>query len=164
MISKVFEESREEIERILNEETIGYLGLSVDDTPLVVPLNYVYIEGKILFHCALTGKKLEYIRRNDSVCFTVARQSGTIEQHEENNPCLIHSESVMCFGNARIIEELPERHNALNIFNKRFIPDADEVSLKRTKHCLVVEIKINMMTGRREVNQKRNYWEYRFSG
>ena len=47
--------SRTEMERILREEAIGYLGLSVDGRPYVVPLNYCYLEGKILFHCALTG-------------------------------------------------------------------------------------------------------------
>lgn len=76
MSPKDFIESREEIEGILKQETIGYLGLAKDGMPSVVPLNYGYIEGKIIFHSALTGKKLDYIRANPQVCFTVGRQSG----------------------------------------------------------------------------------------
>ena len=166
---KEFQESREEMEKILSEETIGYLGLSLDDTPYVVPLNYAYIEGRILFHCALKGKKLEYLKRNKFVCFTVARQSGAIAQHEGEKTCHTDSASVMCFGNARIIEDIPERHKALNTFNKCFRPNSDEIALERTKSCYVVEIKINKMTGRRETNRedkKRTYtyWQYVFDG
>jgi nitroimidazol reductase NimA-like FMN-containing flavoprotein (pyridoxamine 5'-phosphate oxidase superfamily) len=151
------------MEKILHEEVLGYLGLSLDDTPYVVPLNYAYTEGKILFHCALKGKKLDYLERNKTVCFTVARQRDTIEQHEEKDPCHIDSESVICFGNARIIEDIPERHKALNTFNERFDPGSDEISLKRTKGCYVVEIKINEMTGRQDKNQKCTYWRHRFT-
>lgn len=167
MITKEFTESRDEMEKILSEESLGYLGLSIDDSPYVVPMNYAYINGKILFHCALKGKKLDYMKRNKFVCFTVARQSGAIEQHEGKKPCHTNSDSVMCFGNARIIEEITERHNALNAFTKCFRPDSEEITVKRTKRCYVVEIKINEMTGRQETNQegkKRTYtyWQYKF--
>ena len=64
MSAKQFHESREEMERILREENLGYLGLSLDGMPYVVPLNYVYVEGKIVFHCALAGKKLDYLKAN----------------------------------------------------------------------------------------------------
>ncbi len=49
MPSKKFSESREEMERILREERLGFLGLALDGMPYVVPLNYAYVEGKIIF-------------------------------------------------------------------------------------------------------------------
>jgi nitroimidazol reductase NimA-like FMN-containing flavoprotein (pyridoxamine 5'-phosphate oxidase superfamily) len=167
MKPKKFKESRKEIERMLAEESIGYLGLSLDGTPYVVPLNYAYVEGKILFHCALKGKKLDYLKKNKSVCFTVARQSGIIEQHEGEKPCHTDSASVMCFGEARIIEDISERHKALNTFKKCFEPNSDQITLERAKSCYAVEIRINEMTGRQETNLecKKNsftYWQYRF--
>jgi nitroimidazol reductase NimA-like FMN-containing flavoprotein (pyridoxamine 5'-phosphate oxidase superfamily) len=160
--SKNFQESKDVIEKVLYEENLGYLGVSLDDKPLVVPLNYVYTEGKILFHCALEGKKLDTIRKNDEVCFTVARQMGTVEQHENNDPCHVDSASVMCFGKAKVIENLVERQKALNIFNKRFDPDAEEISLESTKNCMAVEIQINEMTARQEYNQECTYWRFEF--
>ena len=42
-----FLESRYEMERLLQEEKVGYLGLSLDEKPYVVPLNYHYSEGRI---------------------------------------------------------------------------------------------------------------------
>lgn len=126
MSPREFETSRTEMEQILQEETIGYLGLSVDGQPYVVPLNYCYLEGKILFHCALTGMKLDYLQANPQVCFTVGRQSGQVRRHAEGDPCHIDSESVICYGRARIIKDLEERKTALDAFNRCFRSDADE--------------------------------------
>ena len=162
MQSREFIESRPEMEKLLREETIGCLGLSVDDHPYVVPLNYAYVDGRILFHCAMTGKKLDYVKRNQQVCFTVGRQFGEIRRHAEGDPCHVDSDSVICFGRARVIEGLEERKKALDTFNHCFQPDAKEISLKAAEKCCAVEIKITEMTGRRERERKRTYWRYSF--
>jgi len=136
----------------------------MDGKSYVVPLNYGYVDGKILFHCALTGKKLDYLRANPQVCFTVGRQSGEIRRHAGGNPCHIDSESVICYGTARVIEDPEERKAALNTFNRCFNPDAEEITLERGLGCAAVEITISEMTGRRErqQDQKRTYWRYTF--
>jgi nitroimidazol reductase NimA-like FMN-containing flavoprotein (pyridoxamine 5'-phosphate oxidase superfamily) len=164
MASREFIESRLEMEKLLREEVIGYLGLSMDGESYVVPLNYGYVDGKILFHCALTGKKLDYLRANPQVCFTVGRQSGEVRRHAGGNPCHIDSESVICFGTARVIEDPQERKAALNAFNRCFNPDAEEITLERALGCAAVEIAISEMTGRREQQEdrKRTYWRYTF--
>ena len=53
MAEAQFIESRTEIEEILGQEQLGYLGLLYQGTPYVVPLNYAYRNGRILFHGAL---------------------------------------------------------------------------------------------------------------
>jgi nitroimidazol reductase NimA-like FMN-containing flavoprotein (pyridoxamine 5'-phosphate oxidase superfamily) len=105
MTLREFIESREEMEKLLREEVVGYLGLSMDGKPYVVPLNYGYADGKILFHCALTGKKLDYLRANPHVCFTVGRQAGEVRRHA-GDPCHVDSDSVICYGKARVVEDL----------------------------------------------------------
>ena len=162
MTSREFIASREEMESILREETIGYLGLSMDGQPYVVPLNYGYVEGKILFHCALTGKKLDYLQANPQVCFTVGRQVGPVRRHAEGDPCHVDNDSVICYGNARIIENLQERKAVLDAFNHCLRPDAEEISLDAAAKCCAVEIKITIMTGRQEREQKRSYWRFSF--
>ena len=162
MPSEKFIESREEMEKLLHEETIGYLGLSVDGNPYVVPLNYAYIEGRIVFHCAMTGKKLDYLKANPQVCFSVGRQSGEVRRHAEGTPCHVDSDSVICYGKARIIEDPEERKEALDSFNRSFQADAEAISLETAVKCCAVEIEITEMTGRQERERKRTYWRYRF--
>ena len=157
-----FIESREEMEKMLREEDTGYLGLSLDGKPYVVPLNYHYADGKILFHCALKGRKLDYIKANPEVCFAIGRQPGAVRDHEGGNPCHVDSDSVICYGKARILEELTERKAALNAFNRRFKSDAEDVSDERAVKCCAVEIRITEMTGRQERERKRTCWRFTF--
>ncbi len=162
MTAREFVESREEMEKILNEEVIGYLGLSMDGQVYVVPLNHSYVEGRILFHCALTGQKLDYLKANPQVCFTVGRQAGQVRRHAEGDPCHVDNDSVICYGEARIIEDLEERKQALDTFNRGFDADAEGISLEAAAKCCAVEIKIATMTGRQERESKRIYWQYSF--
>jgi nitroimidazol reductase NimA-like FMN-containing flavoprotein (pyridoxamine 5'-phosphate oxidase superfamily) len=157
-----FIESREEMEKLLREEEIGYLGLSREGKPYVVPLNYHYSDGKIYFHCGLKGKKLGCMKANPQVCFTVARQLGEVREHAGGNPCHVDSDSVICYGRARMIEDFDERNKALNAFNRRFRPEAADVSLERVRVCGFVEIAISEMTGRQERERKRTCWRYVF--
>ena len=39
-----------------------------------VPLSFVYADGKIYFHAALSGHKLDAIKNNDKVSFCVVSQ------------------------------------------------------------------------------------------
>lgn len=163
MAERKFTESRREMETILLEETIGYLGMSAKDEPYVVPLNYGYADGRILFHCALAGEKIEHLRANPRVCFTVGRQEGNIRRHAEGDPCHTNNDSVICRGNARIIEDQEERALALNEFNRCFQADADAIPAADVAKCLAVEIEIVEMTGRQERDGERVYWRHTFA-
>ncbi len=65
------ETDKKRMEGILRGEKAGYLGLSIDGNPYVVPLNYGYVDGRIVFHCALTGRKLDGLLADPRVCLTV---------------------------------------------------------------------------------------------
>jgi uncharacterized protein len=161
MDEPVFIESRAEMEQILREEVLGYLGLAGEEQPYVVPLNYAYAAGKILFHCALTGQKLDAIRRNPRVCFTVGRQTGEVRDHA-GAPCHVDSDSVICYGRARLLNDPVERAAALNAFNRRFRPEAPNILRDRVEQCMAVEITIAEMTGRQERDRHRTYWRASF--
>jgi nitroimidazol reductase NimA-like FMN-containing flavoprotein (pyridoxamine 5'-phosphate oxidase superfamily) len=161
---KKFIESRDEMESILREETLGYLGLSVNGSPYVVPLSYAYVEGKILFHCALTGKKLDYLKANPQVCFSVSRQSGKVVRHPQGAQCQSDHDSVICYGVARIVENVEERKSVLETFNRCLQPGAAEITLEAASKCCAVEIKIVEMTGRQQRGLKHTYWRYCFNG
>jgi len=72
MQSRDFNESRQEMEELLREETIGYLGLSMDDAPYVVPLNYMTIR---LTHHTLVAELL-YTQAGDGQTARVLGSDG----------------------------------------------------------------------------------------
>ncbi len=152
-----------EMEKILKAETLGFLGLAKDDMPYIVPLTYAYRRGGILFHCALTGKKLDYLRANPRVCFTVGKQFGRIVRHPQGAQCRSRLESVICYGNAHVIDGMEERWKALNVFNRRLQPLAKKIPREAVSRCFAVEIQIERMTGRRKwEGTSWNNWQYDF--
>jgi nitroimidazol reductase NimA-like FMN-containing flavoprotein (pyridoxamine 5'-phosphate oxidase superfamily) len=94
----------------------------------------------------------------------VARQLTEVERHSYDTACHLDSDSVMCFGAARIIEDLDERAAALNEFNRAFVPDSPDIPPKRVEGCCVVEISIEEMTGRRERSKDTGctFWREQF--
>jgi nitroimidazol reductase NimA-like FMN-containing flavoprotein (pyridoxamine 5'-phosphate oxidase superfamily) len=87
--------------------------LTANGRPYVVPLNYAYAAGRIVFHCALTGWKLDAIRADPHVYFTAGRQPGAVRDHAGGPPCRVDSDSAICFGQARILENVAERETVL---------------------------------------------------
>lgn len=64
--------SDEESIRILKTATAGTLALLGDeDYPYAVPLSYVYNDGRLYFHSALNGHKIDAIRKYDKASFCV---------------------------------------------------------------------------------------------
>jgi len=162
MEDQSFIESREAIEKLLQEEEVGYLGLAEGGKPYVVPVNYHYTDGKIIFHCGFKGKKINYLKANPQVCFTVGRQPGWVREHAGGDPCHVDSDSVICYGTARVMEDLHERKLAMEAYRRRFRPGAGETTLEKMVNCCVVEISVSEMTGRQERERKRTYWRYVF--
>lgn len=144
----------EESEQILREARTAMLGLSGDDGyPYVVPVNYAYVDGKIYFHGAKTGHKIDAIMRNDKVSLCVV-------QHDELVPeeLTTYFRSVTVFGRARILENDAEKLAAAQKFGMRFYPDKDKVD-NEIRHewdaLCVVEITPEHITGKEAIELVR---------
>jgi len=148
------------MEQVLCSEVVGHLGMASGDEPYVVPINYVYLEGKIVMHCALAGKKLQMIRRNPSVCFVVSRQEGSATPHDANQ-CDMPFESVICYGTARIVNDLEERVELLNQFQRRYdTPEKqrEPITAERAQRCGAIVIEVESMTGRKHPGKHWFAW------
>ena len=139
----------EETEALLKRLPVGHLGLSKDGQPYVVPLHYIYQDGKIYFHCKRTGRKLDYIQANPRVCFEA---SDFVSLILGPTACDYATEytSVIVYGRARIIEDDAEKLRVLTGLARKYAtPVADrpmaEHEVQRTR---AVEITVVEMTGK----------------
>ena len=142
---------RREMEAILNEVEVGCLAtVGPDGQPYVTPVNCVYHEGKIVFHCAPQGRKLDNISAEPRVCFE-AHEMMEIVHGDKGCGCSTRYRSVLAFGRARILTDLDEKRAALVTLTARyargrpFDPPTDE----RVARTGVVEIVVEDMTGKR---------------
>lgn len=107
-----------EILRILDNAKILHLGMVDGDEPYVLPMNYGYtmVDGKLTLylHGATKGRKLDVIRANPKVCFSL---ESDVEQFEGKVACQYGTAytSVMGRGTARIIEDVEEKKAGMSV-------------------------------------------------
>jgi nitroimidazol reductase NimA-like FMN-containing flavoprotein (pyridoxamine 5'-phosphate oxidase superfamily) len=110
-----------QIKAILDTAGVLHLGLSVNDEPYVVPMNYGYTmeNGKLVLylHSALRGKKLDMLRANPRVFFEMDCDRVPFEGKLPCQYGLAYS-SVMGRGTARIVEDVEEKKRAMTILMK----------------------------------------------
>lgn len=136
---------------ILKAHTSGVLGVAGDDDyPYTVPLSYTYQDGKLFFHCAKEGHKIDGINRNDKVTFCVIDQDEVIPEKFAT-----HYRSVIVFGRARILTDDGEKRLALASLVEKYSPDhieAGQAEIARDwNRVLVVEVKIEHITGKTDL-------------
>ena len=110
-----------QIKRILDTAKVLHLGLAVDNEPYVVPMNYGYVleDGKLVLylHSAVQGKKLDMLRANPNVFFSIDCDRMPFEGRVPCQYGLVYS-SIMGWGTATIVEDVEEKKQAMTILMK----------------------------------------------
>ena len=110
--------SRADCEAVLNRGTSGVLALAGDDGyPYAVPLSYLYEDGKLLFHCAKAGHKLDAVARCDKASFCVIDQDRVVPEEYTT-----YFRSVIAFGTVRILEEDGEKRATIEKLAVKYAP------------------------------------------
>lgn len=138
----------EECIAVLNKGTSGVLAVAGDDGyPYAVPLSYVYHEGKIFFHCAKTGHKLDAIAHNEKVSFCVIDQDTVVSTEYTTYFC-----SVIAFGKARVLEDEQQKRCALELLTARYCPNDESGCIQeidaQLKQVCMIELTVEHMTGK----------------
>ena len=108
----------EECFRILKHAYRGFLSVNGDGGyPYTVPINFVFEDGKLYFHCAKEGHKLDALRACDKACFTVLD-----EPEKEPGDWWYHVKSVICFGHVGIVADDRERMDRLRTLAGKYFP------------------------------------------
>ena len=114
--------SDEESISILEKATSGTLALLGDNGyPYAVPISYVYSEGKLFFHSALSGHKIDAIRNCDKTSFCVVDQDEVIPKKYTT-----FFRSVIAFGRIHIIEDEAEKLAVARLIGNHYNPNDDE--------------------------------------
>lgn len=138
----------EETRRILEECTNGVLSVIGDNGyPYGVPVSYVYDKEKIYFHCASTGHKLDAVKAEPKVSFTVVGADNICPSEFTTS-----YKSVICFGKAAVVDNDEEKMEALKVISKKYSGEFPEEGAEYIKKfwdkTTVVVIEIEHMTGK----------------
>lgn len=144
----------EEALAILQEGSTGILALSGDDGyPYTVPLNYLYVEadepealGKVYFHSAKAGHKIDAIERDPKASFCVIADDTVLPDKYSTA-----YKSIIAFGTVRLIEG-NLAHKALFDLGNKYNPHHEDRTLEEVNSaehkCAMIEFTIEHLTGK----------------
>lgn len=141
-------------ENLLQNSRRGVLAVNGDDGyPYAIPVNYFYDREnqKIYFHGARAGHKVDALRANDKICFTVYGNE-TIKE-EAWAPFM---QSVVVFGRCHLMEAGEKATAFLKRFAMKYYPNeqlVDEGIAQAGKEVQMFEIEIEHMSGK-EVQER----------
>jgi nitroimidazol reductase NimA-like FMN-containing flavoprotein (pyridoxamine 5'-phosphate oxidase superfamily) len=139
------------LDEILRENDVGRLATSVGDQPYVVPINFVYFDGKVFFHSHKDGTKMRNISKNPRVCFEV--DSGEIWKNEKPCDYAWKYMSVIVRGEANLISEPERRLLVLRRLSDKYAPGKGKMltakDLEKNPQLVLVEINVDEMTGKK---------------
>ena len=132
---------------ILEKGKTGVLAVLGDNGyPYTVPLNYVYENGKIYFHCAKAGHKISALQNCEKVSFCVIDKDDVSAEE-----ITTYFRSVIVFGKAEILTEKEDIMKAARILGLKYCKNADFIDreIQRLMNTLCcVEISVEHMTGK----------------
>ena len=143
--------SNEESIAILEKTTAGTLALLGDnDYPYAVPISYVYNGGKLYFHSALSGHKVDAIRKCDRASFCVIEQDDV-----QPKKYTTFFRSVIAFGRIHIIEDEQEKTETARMLGNRYNPNDNESLQKEIEkgfsRMLMIRFDIEHLTGKEAI-------------
>ncbi len=140
----------EQCRRILEEGEYGVLALLGEGGyPYAVPLNYALCGGKLYFHCAREGHKIDAIRGCKKASFCVVSRADAVPEEYTT-----YFESAIAFGQVRIMGE-GEKRAAAEAFADRFVHLGDaardrEIDKFFPSLCML-EMTVEHVTGKRAI-------------
>ena len=143
-----------EIEEILLSCKTCHVAMVDDGAPYIVPLSYGYkiCDDKRLelyFHSALTGKKLDILKKNNQVCFEIAYEGEPIIT---DNPCNsgYYFASIIGYGEVVFIDDVDNKCEALSILFKHQSGKDVVFTAAQTGNICVYKINSSCFTGKRK--------------
>lgn len=138
---------QEECIEILKTEPRGVLAVHGEDGyPYALPMNHIYIDGKLYFHCAKEGHKLEALSKNPKVSFCVMDQG-----FRKEGDWALNIRSVIVFGKITKVEEKDKILHIVRQLGLKHYPTPESVEIEIEKsldRVQLLELTIDHLTGK----------------
>lgn len=139
---------KDQIEQIVQDARVCHLALADNGQPYVVPLNFGYRDGVVYFHSARQGRKIDTLKANPRVCLEFSNPRDIV-RGETSCEWGQQFESVIAFGEARLIEDESEKIEALDTIMEHYGGQGGDYPDSKLKITAVIAVTLSQVTGKR---------------
>ena len=142
----------EHIRAILEQSKVCQLAMVDDGRPYLVTMNFGYEQAgeelTLYFHSAGAGRKLDILRKNSAVCFTVV--AAGVPDFVQENPCAssVTFASVVGEGTAEIVEDAGEKCKGLSLLMQRAVGRAVPFTPAQAAGVTVLRLRVTNLSAK----------------
>ena len=137
----------EERDRVLTKAPRGVLAVHGEDGyPYAFPMDFLYLDGKLYFHCAKVGHKIDALAADDRVSFCVMD-----EGYRREGEWAFNIRSVVIFGRMAKVEDPDRARQIARQLGLKYYPtaQAEEAELEKAMDRVqILELTIDHITGK----------------
>lgn len=135
-------QDRSVLDAVLDEALVGYLGISLDEGPLVLPVSYARDGDRLLFHGSTGSHRMRAIAAGAEVCFSVAVMDA-LKVSRTGEGTGMRYRSAVVFGACARVDEA-EKERALDVYLDRYVPGRTAEVRRSTKKELAATMVLSL--------------------
>jgi len=143
--------TRETITALLERSLVGRIAtVNPKGFPVIKPVNFVYLDGRIYFHSSAKGEKIEDIQRGSPVCFEVDEPIAYVVASASACQASYYYRSILIKGKAALVEGRDKKVKILEKMMEKYQPEGNNGKIPEEilGKTAVIEVLIKEISGK----------------
>jgi nitroimidazol reductase NimA-like FMN-containing flavoprotein (pyridoxamine 5'-phosphate oxidase superfamily) len=143
--------NKETMNAMLERSPVGRIAtVNQKGFPVIKPVNFLFLDGKIYLHSSTKGEKIENIQRGSPVCFEVDEPIAYVAAGASACKASYYYRSIVIKGKAAFVKDRDKKMKILGRMIEKYQPERKdgEMSIEILEKTAVIEILIKEITGK----------------
>ena len=143
--------NRETMIAMLERSPVGRIAtINQKGFPVIKPVNFLYLDGRIYLHSSTKGEKIEDLQRGSPVCFEVDEPIAYVVASPSACKASYYYRSILIKGKAAFVKDRDKKVKILERMMEKYQPERNdgEMPAEILEKTAVIEILIKEITGK----------------
>jgi nitroimidazol reductase NimA-like FMN-containing flavoprotein (pyridoxamine 5'-phosphate oxidase superfamily) len=143
--------NRETMIALLERSPVGRIAtVNQKGFPVIKPVNFLYLDGRIYLHSSIKGEKIEDIRRGSPVCFEVDDPLAYVNASTSACQASYYFRSILIKGKAALVKDRNKKVRILERMMEKYQPERTDGEMpdEILEKTAVIEILVQEITGK----------------
>jgi hypothetical protein len=141
--------NREEINQIIRSCKTCYLGMSVNDFPYILPMNFALDGDSVILHSAQSGRMWETLKQNQNVCinWTLGEELAW-QDVKVGCSYRVKSKSVLVEGKVEFVDDFEEKTRCLELLMGQYSDREFKFSKPAVENVGILKVAIEKISAK----------------
>ena len=143
--------NKETMIAMLERSSVGRIAtVNQKGFPVIKPVNFLFLDGRIYLHSSTKGEKIEDIQRGSPVCFEVDEPIAYMIASTSACQASYYYRSILIKGKAAFVKGRDKKVRVLERMAEKYQPEGNvgEMSEETLGKTAVIEILVKEITGK----------------